>query len=100
MNKNINKILSFIPELNLDPFFILEGNGRILFNNKQGRKLLKITKTATFITDYFEVETKEKFDELLDTVVDLHETITKDSIQLVLLNGEKIIVQNRTIFSS
>jgi PAS domain S-box-containing protein len=93
MNKNINKILSFIPGLYQDPFFILGGNGRILFNNKQGRKLLKITKTDTFITDYFELETKDKFDELLDTVVDLHETIREDSIQLVLLNGEIIKAQ-------
>ncbi|UCH64503.1 MAG: PAS domain S-box protein [Ignavibacterium sp.] len=90
MNKSIKKILRFIPELNREPFFILEGNGRIIFTNKQGRKLLNITETSSFITDYFEVETKEKFDELLDTVVDLHETVTKDSMQLKLINGEKI----------
>jgi PAS domain-containing protein len=93
MNKNIKKLLSFIPELNRDPFFILEGNGRIIFTNQQGRKLLNITETSAFITDYFEVETKEKFEEILDTVVDLHQTITKDSIQLVLLTGEKLKAQ-------
>jgi hypothetical protein len=90
MNKNIKKILNFIPELNRDPFFIFEGNGRILFTNKQGRKLLNITKTPVFITDYFEDETKEKFNDLLDKVVDLHEPIIRDPIQLVLSNGEKI----------
>jgi PAS domain S-box-containing protein len=99
MNKNIKKILSFIPELNRDPFFILEGNGRILFTNKQGRKLLNITNTPAFITDFFEDETKDKFNDLLDKVVDLLDPIIDESLQLVLNNGDKIKTQvNLKIF--
>jgi PAS domain S-box-containing protein len=90
MNNNIKKILSIIPELNRDPFFILEGNGRIIFTNKQGKTLLNITNTPEFITDYFEAKTKKKFEDLLDKVFDSYETITNDPIQIKLSNSEII----------
>ena len=61
MTKAIQKILSLIPYSSRDPFFILESSGKILFTNKQGFNLLNVTESQGSIMEYFESDSKEKF---------------------------------------
>lgn len=90
MTKAIQKILSLIPHSNRDPFFVLESRGKILFTNKQGYGLFNISKTLESILDYFEQDSKEKFNELLEKAVELNDTLSLEHFEFNLNTGKKI----------
>ena len=90
MNNSLAKILSAIPQTSRDPLFVLEGNGKIIYTNNQGEELLKISETQKNISDYFVEETKEKFNELLDRLIDKNEILDTDHFEFELMNGERI----------
>ena len=90
MNNSLAKILSAIPQTSRDPLFVLEGNGKIIYTNNQGKELLKISETQKNISDYFVEETKEKFNELLDRLIDKNEILDTDHFEFELMNGERI----------
>lgn len=98
MTKAIQKILSIIPHSIRDPFFILENNGKILFTNKQGYNLLNVTKPQGSIIEYFESDSKEKFNELLDKAVEKNAKLTLDHFEFNLSSGQKVNAQ--IIFNS
>lgn len=93
MTKAIQKILSLIPHSIRDPFFILESSGKILFNNKQGFNLLNVTESQGSIMDYFETDSKEKFNELLDKAVEKNDTLTLEHFEFNLSSGRKVNAQ-------
>jgi PAS domain S-box-containing protein len=90
VTKAIQKILSLIPHSNRDPFFVLESTGKILFTNKQGYKLFNISETQGSILDYFALDSKEKFNELLDKAVELNDTLSLEHFEFDLNTGKKI----------
>ena len=90
MNNSINKILSSIPKTSRDPLYILEVTGNILFVNNQGKELLKISESPGNISNYFSEETKDKFNTLLDKLIDQNDSLNVDRFDIELLNGEKI----------
>ncbi len=93
MTKAIQKILSLIPHSIRDPFFILEGSGKILFTNKQGFNLLNVTEPQGSIMEYFESDSKEKFNELLDKAVEKNDTLTLEHFEFNLSSGRKVNAQ-------
>lgn len=90
MNNSLDKILSAIPQSSRDPLFILEGNGKILYTNNQVEELLKISEPQKNIGDFFAKETKEKFNELLDRLIDRNELLEIDHFEFELSDGERI----------
>lgn len=90
MNNSLDKILSAIPSISRDPVYVLEGNGKIIYTNSQGEELLKISETQKNIGDYFTKETKEKFIELLDKLINGNEILDIDLFEFELINGERI----------
>ncbi|MCH7772147.1 MAG: PAS domain S-box protein, partial [Bacteroidetes bacterium] len=93
MNKIIQKILTLLPNSTRDPFFILKGSGEILHTNMQGSELLNISESPGNITDYFQVDTKKRFNELLDQAVETNNLITIDHLELELITGSRIKTQ-------
>ena len=93
MTKAIQKILSLIPHSIRDPFFILESSGKILFTNKQGFNLLNVTEPQGSIMEYFESDSKEKFNELLDKAVEKNDTLTLEHFEFNLRSGRKVNAQ-------
>jgi len=93
MTKAIQKILSLIPHSIRDPFFILESSGKILFTNKHGFNLLNVTEPQGFIMEYFESDSKEKFNELLDKAVEKNDTLTLEHFEFNLRSGRKVNAQ-------
>jgi PAS domain S-box-containing protein len=93
VTKSIQKILSLIPHSIRDPFFILESNGKILFTNKQGYNLLNVTKPQGSIIEYFESDSKNKFNELLDKVVEKNNKLSLEHFEFNLSSGKKVNAQ-------
>ena len=93
MTKAIQKILSLIPHSIRDQFFILESSGKILFTNKQGYNLLNVTEPQGSIMEYFESDSKEKFNELLDKAVEKNNTLTLEHFEFNLSSGRKVNAQ-------
>ena len=93
MTKAIQKILSLIPHSIRDPFFILESRGKILFTNKQGYNLLNVTEPQGSIMEYFESDSKEKFNELLDKAVEKNNTLKLERFEFNLSSGRKVNAQ-------
>src|SRR3989304_8021588 len=90
MSKTTQKLLSIIPQCSRDPFYILEGKGKILFSNKQGLDLLNISEASGNLVDNFVPDTKEKFDGLFDKVVEQDNTLTVEHFEFELNSGRKI----------
>jgi PAS domain S-box-containing protein len=93
VTKAIQKILSLIPHSIRDPFFILDSKGKILFTNKQGFNLLNVTEPQGVIMEYFESDSKDKFNELLDKAVERNDTLTLDRFEFNLSSGKKVNAQ-------
>jgi PAS domain S-box-containing protein len=90
VNKSIEKILGILPQLTRDPFFILHTDGAIAFANKPGYSLLSLSGIHGLITDQFESESKERFNELLDKVIKKKELIRTDHFEIGFTSGKKI----------
>ena len=93
MNNPIDKILKAIPKSSRDPLFIIEVNGNILYANNQGEELLKLEGSYSNINDYFAEETKNNFNNILDTLINQNDSLNVDHFDIELINGEKIIAK-------
>jgi PAS domain S-box-containing protein len=93
VSESAQKILSLIPYSIKDPFFVLDVNGKILYTNKKGTDLLQTPPTSELITNCFESETKERFNKLLDKLIEESKSLTIDNFELGLVSGKKIKVQ-------
>jgi len=79
-----------IAQNNRDPFFILEQNGKIITSNSPGASLLKLEITPGKITQYFDRETADNFEQLLEQAVEQNEKMEAEFTELTLRGGEKI----------
>lgn len=93
MTKAIQKILSLIPDSILDPFFVIEASGKILFMNKQGADILSISETGESIIESLTNGSKVRLNEILDKAFELNESLTVDKIELQLRSGKEIKIK-------
>ena len=86
-DKNLQTVIA---QNNRDPFFILGQNGKIITSNSPGTSLLKLKTTPGIITKYFDKETADNFEQLLEQAVELNEKMEVELTGLTLQGGEKI----------
>jgi len=86
-DKNLQTVIA---QNNRDPFFILEQNGKIITSNPPGTSLLKLETNPGKITQYFDKETADNFEQFLEQAVDLNEKLEVEHKELTLNDGEKI----------
>jgi len=86
-DKNLQTVIA---QNNRDPFFILEQNGKIITSNPPGTSLLKLETNPRKITQYFNKETADNFEQFLEQTVDQNEKLEVEHKELTLLGGEKI----------
>ena len=79
-----------IAQNNRDPFFILEQSGKIITSNSPGTSLLKLKTSPGKITKYFDKETADNYEQLLEQIVELNEKMEVEITELTLRGGEKI----------
>jgi len=90
MNISIDKILSSIPHSVKDPLFILKRNGDIFYVNNQGKELFSIIEPAGNINDYLNKETGNRFNLLLEELIDQNESLNAEEFDIKLKNGAKL----------
>ncbi len=86
-DKNLQTIIA---QNNRDPFFIIEQNGEIITSNPPGTSLLKLETNPGKITQYFDKETADNFEQLLEQAVELNVKLEVELTELTLRGGEKI----------
>ncbi len=86
-DKNLQIVIA---QNNRDPFFILEQNGEIITSNSPGTSLLKLETNPGKITQYFDKETADNFEQLLEQAVELNEKMEVELTGLTLRGREKI----------
>jgi len=93
VTKAIQNILSLFPHSIRDPFFVLESKGKIISTNKQGYSFLGITDTKDSIINYFEPDSKDMFNKLLDRAVEKNDKLVLEHIEFNLISGKKVNAQ-------
>ena len=86
-DKNLQTVIA---QNNRDPFFILEQNGEIITSNSPGASLLQLETNPGKITQYFDKETTDNFEQLLEQTVELNVKMEVELTELTLRGGEKI----------
>jgi PAS domain S-box-containing protein len=86
-DKNLQIVIA---QNNRDPFFILEQNGEIITSNSPGTSLLKLETNPGKITQYFDKETADNFEQLLEQAVELNEKMEVELTGLTLRGRDKI----------
>ncbi len=93
MNKSVQNILGSIGTNIRDPFFVLDVKGVILFANNKAKSFFNLLQVPGKLTDYLEDEGKEKFDDLLEKLVELNEPINVEHFDVHKKSGNNFKAQ-------
>ena len=92
-NNSIKNIFEKIVKNITEPFFVLNGKGEILHSNEQAKTLFNLLEVPGKLIDYLENGDQQKFEDLLDTLVEKDEPLQIEHFDIEIKNNKKITSQ-------